>query len=770
MVSVTVAGAGRPAPERTGVGAPRAGWSAPHWRLGGMLALLVSVQALSLAGVLAGATWWVLMIGVGWGVLGCAAAARSLGAPRAAVPAITVGAIVAGMTAAFGAGTGVFGIVPTPASLGVFSRLFVGGLESIAVQSVPAEPVEALLFLIVGGAALCAFAFDVLAVTLRMPALCGIPVLFVIGIPAIFLPDGVSPWSLVYCMVAYLLLLRMDVVIRRGGFQSHASAGPSRLRGVMMAAIAIVVALVIGLTAPGFSAGGAVGANSGGIQFAYGVNPLIDLGKDLRRPKAVTALTYTTTTTGGEYLKLTTLDRFTGKTWIHGATSHRSRPLSQGLGPVPGLAPGTKTTTARTVVSIGAMQSPWLPVPYPATQVSGLTGNWFVAPEDLTVNSVNSAAHGQQYRVTSLKVAPTPGQLRAAGPVPPSVSDDLEVPRNMPRIILDTAAKVTADADDHFQQAVALQAYFRSALFQYSLDAPVRDGYDGDSADVIATFLKVRRGYCVHFAAAMALMARSLGIPARIAVGYLPGSTTGSSPPAEADYTVSSDDLHSWPELYFPGAGWIPFEPTASRGVLPDYTLTDVTTAPADVTEQTPSAAPAPAVPKDKNSAAETLASGPGDSGRVGLQITLWVFIALSLGLLPAISRQTIRRRRLRQLSDGVSGSVVAWREITDTARDLRFGPGPAETPRAFSERLRQRASMTESESSALARILHAVELDRYGPPRRIRNPAAALAKDTTVVAAALHRAVDRPSRLAAFFAPLSLMPTSTQRTLRTLT
>src|SRR5690606_28719934 len=77
-----------------------------------------------------------------------------------------------------------------------------------------------------------------------------------------------------------------------------------------------------------------------------------------------------------------------------------------------------------------------------------------------------------------------------------------------------------------------------------------------------------RTGYCEQFSASMALMARSLGIPARVAVGFLSPERAGN------DWVFSAHDLHAWPELYFEGAGWVRFEPTpgSRSGGAPDYT------------------------------------------------------------------------------------------------------------------------------------------------------------------------------------------------------
>ena len=158
----------------------------------------------------------------------------------------------------------------------------------------------------------------------------------------------------------------------------------------------------------------------------------------------------------------------------------------------------------------------------------------------------------------------------------------------MPEIISQTAIEVAGAAGTPYDQALALQSYLRAAPFAYSEDAPVADGFDGSGLDALAVFLQEKVGYCVHYASAMAVMARTLGIPSRIAVGFQPGDLQLVD--GRSVYTVSSDDLHAWPELYFDGVGWLRFEPTPGRGSVPDYgtLLVDDPNTPEDESNPTP--------------------------------------------------------------------------------------------------------------------------------------------------------------------------------------
>ncbi len=96
-------------------------------------------------------------------------------------------------------------------------------------------------------------------------------------------------------------------------------------------------------------------------------------------------------------------------------------------------------------------------------------------------------------------------------------------PNNVPDIVRTTADTVTEGSRTAYAKAMAIQNYLRSVEFTYSLQSPVQGGYDGNGLSVLADFLTQKSGYCIHFASAMAVMARLEGIPSRIAVGYAPG-------------------------------------------------------------------------------------------------------------------------------------------------------------------------------------------------------------------------------------------------------
>ncbi|OJX81487.1 DUF3488 and transglutaminase-like domain-containing protein [Leifsonia sp. 71-9] len=723
-----------------------------YWRLTGAMVLQMLAVSVALVGLIQGAVWWFALILTSAFLLVAGAGLRTLGVHRGIVPLLelVLGAMI--MTAVFGGGTGLLGLLPTPATFAHWWQLLQQAMLSIYQQGTPAESLPEFLFLVVGGACLIAVVLDTLAVAVRAPAFTAVGVGAVLVVPGALLGDGLDPSALALSAIAYLWLLRADVRTRRPGSPRPGAA-------LAVGASATAVALLLAGTAPGFDRGGAASFTAGGINIGGTVTPLIDLGKDLRRPTAVRALTYTTTAPTGQYLKLASLDQFTGSVWMH--RERDTKRLAEGtpIGPVAGLSAEVPTTKISTTVTIDNMQSRWLPVPAPVQSVKGLSGTWSWDPDDLTIGGINTTTQGQDYTATSLLLQPTADQLKAAGGVvPEDVQRDLFLPPSLPAIIQKTAIAATEGATSEYAQAVALQDYFRDNGFVYSTQTPLKQGYDGDGARVIAAFLEAKSGYCVHFASAMALMARSLGIPSRVAEGYLPGASGGGTANNPGEYTVTSDDLHAWPELYFAGVGWVPFEPTVGRGTIPSYTRPDTAAAaPPSAPNSSATTAPKRVVPTDPAQiAGATAATTPSALQPLLSGIAIAVLVIAVL-LIPAIVRRVRRRHRLRRLSGASGGAVVVWDELRDTVRDLGWDAPATETPRAFAARLADEIAGTPGEQALLS-LLAVRERDAYGPP--VRGAAVVgLAEDLVCVLDALESRAGRARRLRALLLPVSLLP-----------
>jgi hypothetical protein len=168
-------------------------------------------------------------------------------------------------------------------------------------------------------------------------------------------------------------------------------------------------------------------------------------------------------------------------------------------------------------------------------------------------------AEGRQYTVLSLVPAADEVTLRSAGAdYPPGLERYLALPPLTGRVA-ELAQELAAEASTPYDQALSIQDYLRG----YRYDLQVEPAPPGQ--DVVDYFLfDGQAGYCDYYASAMIVLARSAGIPSRLAVGYATGDFDSDS----RSFWVYEDDAHSWSELYFPGVGWVPFEPTAARQVF----------------------------------------------------------------------------------------------------------------------------------------------------------------------------------------------------------
>ena len=258
------------------------------------------------------------------------------------------------------------------------------------------------------------------------------------------------------------------------------------------------------------------------------------------------------------------------------------------------------------------------------------------------------------------------------------------LPSTLPPMVNQLAQQATAGADSRFEQMVMLQNWFRSK-FRYSLKTAPGDGNDA-LVHFLAPGKDGRVGYCEQFASAFAVMARTLDLPARVAVGFLEPTKA-----ADGDWVYSAHDLHAWPEVYFQGSGWVRFEPTpAIRATsVPKYTQGQVVkpgghrTNPGGGGRQTnePSASASlknPHVqPSSTGSSAGSHVPWVAVLGGLGGLVAL-----IGLALVPGALRRAQRGRRL------AGGAEEAWAELRDSAIDLGVGWPTGRSPHETGHRL----------------------------------------------------------------------------------
>lgn len=153
-----------------------------------------------------------------------------------------------------------------------------------------------------------------------------------------------------------------------------------------------------------------------------------------------------------------------------------------------------------------------------------------------------------------------------------------QLPESLPQRVRDLAVNLTNDKDNRYDKVLAIENYFTDHSFVYET---MNVSFPAKNQDYVDQFLfDTKSGYCNNFSTSMIVLLRSAGIPARWVKGYTEGTLDNTLASAEGDdvYKIANDNAHSWVEVYFPGYGWIPFEPT--KGFTNPYNFTNNTPAP----------------------------------------------------------------------------------------------------------------------------------------------------------------------------------------------
>ncbi|WP_243224520.1 DUF3488 and transglutaminase-like domain-containing protein [Microbacterium sp. CIAB417] len=663
-------------------------------------------------------------------------ARRSAVARELSALLVQVAASVALLTAMLLPQTALLGVVPTPATLIAFGELATQAAAEVYNGSAPLQDTLALRSMLGAAFAVVIILIDHL-VAQRLALLAIITVTVVGALPMIItLGDPNVVWFVVLAVLVLLLLRSSARRDRRSARRTSAAV----TAGVGAAAVAATLIVVPGLP---------VSANWMVPGAGVTVDASLRLGDDLRRPNPTQVMSLATTSETAPYLRIATLSRFTGEVWRPDTSD--TQPVSEGFGD-PEWNDELTGTDRLTSIRVLGLSSSRLPVPFPAERIVGVSTGWEVMTSNRTVLSEVADASGRDYTVTSAQLQPTFEQItasRAAGG-----DDDGTDLAELPPVIAQTAMQITAEAASDYEKLIALQNWFRSE-FEYSVDTPVEEDFDGTGADAVATFLEVRSGYCVHFAGAFSLMAKTLGMPVRVVVGYLPGQLTDEKRGDEYVYAVMSDQLHAWPEVHFEGIGWVPFEPTATLGVPTAFARAETAGGTGNGPGQTPAPTTAP-------SAAPTTGPtiAPDDAGAAGtgggalqrldptpvLLVTGGVIVVLLLPLMVRALRRAVRIGRARS-----GDAASAWAELRDSLVDLGLNPSEAESPRVRASGL---SAENDVDPALLAPLVRSIERASYAPTA---SDAGDLAEPLTGVLHQVRESVDTRSRLKALFAPRSL-------------
>jgi transglutaminase-like putative cysteine protease len=688
------------------------------------------------------------------------------------------------------------GILPTPASLSYLSSLVTAGMnERYFEPPVPGNP--GIVLVAAAGIGLMAAATDLIAVRLRSPAIAGLPLLalYCVRITTSAKQGGAGA-TVVFClgMIGYLALLAADgrerlriwgrlvtvwhtsatEPVEAEAPDTRALAASGRRIGLAAACLALIVPLLV----PGINVHDLLRAESGGGTGTGGSvistpDPLVQMKNQLLSSAPKTVLTYTTTMPHPQfqYLQVYVLNYSTpNETWnLVLPQPQASTSVSNGTRPDPGVTSSTSVTRPTTNITLAQGTVGYeaklgvLPLPYAPTRVQVQESGWQEDGATQMVYSTQPQMSGLQYTVTSTEVSPTQKEEDLAPSYPPSIRNNyLSFPSGPHSELAKLAAQIVKGARTPYQKAVKLQSYFQSGRFTYELNpGTLPNGING----LIQFLYSVRAGYCQQFAFAMAALARLVGIPARIAVGYTAGTNMG-----KGQWKVTTADAHAWPELYFNGMGWLRFEPTPGgsdgqgTATVPQY---GGGAPPGFGKEPTGNPGLGTTGGAGKQSVpdlAHLRRPGIGGGGAVastarGRSIVPWILlivaIILGLGLIaPAVARRLVRRHRLRT-ADDAELAHAAWRELRDDLADYGLACRASESPRAVASRIATTLRLDPSATQALERIASAEERARYATAPL---PSTTLAADSAVVRRALTREADWTGRWRARLVPSSML------------
>ncbi|HEX9822960.1 MAG TPA: DUF3488 and transglutaminase-like domain-containing protein [Actinomycetota bacterium] len=600
-------------------------------------------------------------------------------------------------------------IFPTGATFEALARAL-GNLGRQAVeQPAPAPAIPSLLSASLIAVWSAAYASHALAARAGSPILALAPAATLLAFAEVVMEDGPRPGYAAAFLVAGVLVLFSagirglrgwgPLLPRRTFGSTRLATGPIGRGAQTMGIAATAAALLAPGILPGFRADPLLEIGSGSTRIA--ISPLVDIRPNLHRDEPVELFRVRSLT--GSYWRLLSLDRYSGRVWSASDPQAEQGAAVSGAAALPVASVGGQALDQQ--FELTNLGGTWLPAAYQPLAVDVPAALRF-DPDAITLVTPDGIPGDLRYSVRSELVVPTQEQLdRPVDYAVSGVPDKyFELPAETPPEIHDFAVEITAGAQTPFREALAIQNYFRG--FTYDQEAP-----PGHGIDDLRYFLRSKRGYCEQFAGAMAVFLRSLGFPSRVVVGF----TEGVRRP-DGLWHVTTEDAHAWVEMYFPGFGWLAFEPTPSRvnPVSAPYLASTAGTVGStrDLSEA--------AIVGRRNAAAELdirlgrierqLGGFPEPINRperrawpiaIGVGAGL---LAVALALRP-VGRALSRRRRLRRATGPRERVLAAYEVFEARAGDLGLGRSPAETPAEYRERLRAAVTMSSDDLERLTEI-----------------------------------------------------------------
>ncbi|MGD2051385.1 MAG: DUF4129 domain-containing transglutaminase family protein [Acidimicrobiia bacterium] len=400
-------------------------------------------------------------------------------------------------------------------------------------------------------------------------------------------------------------------------------------------------------------------------------------------------------------------------------------PLTEQPWQLAGYQFGGETVTVVTDIVIDRLEQDWIPEAYAPVDViaertlletlrvrrddaalrleGGLTlpGMSYTVESEIPVLDpafFASTADGQlapSFQEAQEAAEPVPQPAVGSGRVtPPDVDRFLQLPDDLDPALADLARDRTANLETAFEKGIALEAWFHSSAFRYSID--IEPGHGAEELDawlLDENSPNFHTGYCENFATAMAVLARMVDVPSRVVLGFTPGEPDPDNPGV---VVVRDRNAHAWVELWIPGVGWVRFDPTPRGDGANPTTYSDLASALGfDLTDylDVPDPSFIPTLPgqarrPDQFDEGDDAPISAGDlaSDSSGLDLPGWLTVTLPAALVIALVVFSVpglkwfrKRRRLRRLADG--DITAAWEELVARLTDLGHPPNATLTP-----------------------------------------------------------------------------------------
>jgi transglutaminase-like putative cysteine protease len=586
-------------------------------------------------------------------------------------------------------------------------------------QVSPTIPLSPLLLAAVTAVWASAFSIHALAVRAGSPLLALIPSVALIGFADSALEGRGAPAFAALFLIGALTVLLADGTrrVRQWGTLRPWSGPSGRSRSLVargagsVAAVTVIAALLVPGLLPGFGAGGWIDLRSvGGDSTA--IDPLVSIKAELvqHAPREL----FEVRAARESYWRMLALDRFDGSTWSTADLDASSSPTIPVDQPIAYQHPPGSTSFVQHVTVRTDLGGPWIPAAYSPTQI-GLDQAGYRYNRQLSMAvAIDPLKAGDSYTATSEYVVPTPAQLEAVRFQPADAYGALtQLPDSIPPEIGQIARRWTAGLGSAYEEVLAIQNHLLGPAFSY--DATVAPSADNDA--MVQFLTKTKRGFCQQFASTMAVLVRSIGLPARVAVGFTPGTPTGNG-----GYLVSTTNAHAWVEVAFPGYGWLAFEPTPGRSnpVAQPYVAPPTTGCRGGACAGGTSSqgGSLPVLRRDPALTSSARRRGTGDSAKltpaarsrggplpVGEVLLALLAVLLAFAILVPPVKLVRRRLRIASAREPRALTLATYDVFSARAGDLGLGRGFGETMREYESRLRDATPVSDAHLAQLTTI-----------------------------------------------------------------